>query len=344
MNAAPRLLTLLSALLLVAVPVIAAEQVRWPLAWKTGDAWVYNTETIDRETSAGKTKTIKTTDRTEIRVDDSDKDGYVQTWTARDSRIETIDGDRASSDIIAPILEQFDGYGVIAEFGADGRYLRLRNLEETTAKVRTIMRPLIGASVDTMFSDTDPKVSKDDVDAARAIAERNLEAMMEAFFSREKVEIMTTGQIKTFSDFVGRTYEVGKRYRDAEPIESPEHGKPLPATRDYTIALDTRDPTLARLRWTHTLNLDGDVDALWQLASELSDVDIQSKRPEGRPQDLVLREEGVAVYRRDTGVVELLQTNVTSHYGDAHDEHKRSRMRLVGSRRTWAEEDAAATP
>lgn len=344
MNATPRLLTLLSTLLLAAVPAIAAEQVRWPLAWKAGDAWAYNTESIDREIEAGKAKTIRTTDRTEIRVDDASKDGYVQTWTARDSRIETIDGDRASSDIIAPILEQFDGYGVIAQFGADGRYLRLRNLDETTTKVRTIMRPLIGASVDTMFKDADPQLSKADVDTARATAERELETMMEAFFSREKVETMTTGQIKTFSDFVGRTFEVGKRYRDAEPIESPVYGKPLPATRDYTIAVDARDPTLARLRWTHTLNLDGDVDVLWQLASELGDVDIQSKRPEGRPQDLVLREEGVAVFRRDTGVVELLQADVTSHYGDAHDEHKRSRMRLVGSRRTWAEEDAAATP
>jgi hypothetical protein len=346
MTTKPRFLVPLFALLLVAAPAItiAAEQVRWPLTWKAGDTWVYDTESIDREIEGGKTKAVRTSDRTEIRVDEAAKSGYVQTWTSRDSRIETIEGDRASSDMIAPALEQFDGYGVIAEFGADGRYRRLRNLDDTTTKVRTIMRSLVMPNVDKLFGKTDPKLSKADADAARAEAERNLEAMMEAFFSRDKVEVMTTGQIKTFSDFVGGTFQAGKRYRDAEPLESPLYGKPLPATREYSIAIDKNDPALARLRWTHALNNDGDADALWQLASELGNADLQSKRPAGRPQDLALREEGVAVFRRDTGVIELLQTELTSHYGDAHDEHKRNRMRLVGSRRTWAEEDAATTP
>jgi len=48
----------------------------------------------------------------------------------------------------------------------------------------------------------------------------------------------------------------------------------------------------------------------------------------GAPQDLSLREEGVLVFRRDTGPIELVETVNTSRYGRLHDRHERPPLAL----------------
>ena len=341
MSASHRTFALLSALLLAAMPVLAnAAQVRWPLAWKAGDAWTYETESIDRSIEDGQPQAMRITDLTEIRVNEANANGYVQTWTTRGSRVETVEGDRSNVDMLAPILDDFDGYGVVVEIGADGRYRRLRNLDETSTKIRTAMQPITRLNSQKMLDGDGTKLAKADREAVETMVEMQLAALFESFFSRDVVETMTTAHIRTFTGFVGGTFATGKRYRDAEPMRSPHSGKPLPAKREYTLTVDKRNPNLARLRWTHTLDPNGDVDALWLLASEFANDDIKNIRGEGRPQDLMLQEKGSVLFRRDTGVIELLQTDVVSRYGAAHDERERNRMRLVGAVRTWAEEDA----
>jgi hypothetical protein len=346
MSAPHRSIVLLSALLLAAAPLLTnAAQIRWPLAWKAGDAWTYETESLDRSIENGQAKAMRTTDRTEIRVDRADANGYVQTWTTRDSRVETIEGDRSASDMLAPILDQFDGYGIVVEFDADGGYRKMRNLEETTAKIRTAMQPVTEMSANSVLNSEEAKLAKvAEADRAAIAAEvkMRLAALFESFFTGDVVETMTTAHIRTFTGFVGDSFATGKRYRDSEPMRSPHSGKPLPAKREYTLTIDKRDSGLARLRWTHTLDPNGDVDALWLLASELADDEIENIRGEGRPQDLIFREEGTVLFRRDTGVIELLQTDIVSRYGTEHDETERNRMRLTGAGRTWAEEEAAA--
>jgi hypothetical protein len=333
----------LSALLLAAMPALAnAAEVRWPIAWKAGDLRSYQTESIERSIEEGQPRTMRITDLTEIRVDEADAKGYVQTWTTRDSRIETVEGDRAAVDMLAPILDQFDGFGVVVEFGVDGQYRRMRNLDETSARIRTAMQPITNINVGKMLDSDDAKLAKTELQTLEAMMQMRLAELFERFFSREVVETMTTAHIRTFTGFIGGTFATGKRYRDTEPMRSPHSGKPLPAKREYTLTIDKRDPGLARLRWTHTLDTEGDVDALWLLASELANETIEDIRGEGRPQDLMLREEGTVLFRRDTGVIELLQTDIVSRYGTEHDDVERNRMRLMGAERTWADEDATA--
>ncbi len=344
MIASPRLAATLSLLLLanVAYAANAAEAVRWPIPWKAGDTWVYETESIDHEVEDGKPKTMRTTDRTEIRVDDAGKQGYVQTWTSRDSRIEAVEGDRSSADTIAPILDQFDGYGVVVELDSDGQYRRMRNLDETTTKVRTIMMPLTGLSEDPAPIDSDDKLAKAGQEAMQEITRLNLKAMLETFFNHEKVEVMTTEHIRSFTRFMGQRFTPGKTYRDNAPLSSPTRGRPLPATREYVLDIDKDDANLARLRWTHTLDTRGDAESLWLLASELAGNAAAEFPHAGRPENLALHEEGFALFHLDTGTIDLIQTITTSRYGDTHDERERNRMRRVGATRTWAQEDAAA--
>lgn len=333
--------SLLAALLLAALPALAQERIRWPVTWKVGQTFTYEAESLERERDDEGTQVSRSTDITEVRVAEAGAGGYLQHWITRDSRIETIEGDRATTDAVAPLLDQFEGFVVQVELGADGRYRKLRNLDETATKIRQVMTPLTGTSIEEISARMDPDMPAAERDMIIAIAKRNMLAMMEKFFTNEMVEAMTSGGVKGITQFAGGEYEAGKRYSDAEPIESPLLGRKLPARRTFTFAIDKDDPTLARVEWTHTLDTSGDAAPLWGLVSELTTGGLDTARGEGRPKDLALREEGMMLFRRDTGVVELMETTVTSRYGQEHDEHDRNRLRLRGSAREWPREAAA---
>lgn len=326
---------LLAALLLASLPSLAQERIQWPLTWKAGQQWTYDTESLDREIDDGAPQVTRSSDVSEVRIAEAGPTGFVQHWVTRDSRIEAVEGDRSMTDAIAPLLDEFEGYVVKFELGPDGRYRGMRNLEETAIKVRKVMLPITGVSMDQLAAELDPSMPKADRDAVVALARRNLEAMMEKFFTLEMVEAMTSGGVKGLTTFVGGDYEAGKRYRDAEPIESPLLGRRLPAQREYVFSIDKEDPRLARVDWTHTLDTSGDPAALWQLVSELTSGGLQTTKATGRPQGLVLREEGYMLFDRRTGVVEMLESTVVSRYGVEHDERDRNRMRLRGSDRQW---------
>jgi hypothetical protein len=344
MTASSRTVTLLSTLLLAAMPVLAnaAEQVRWPIAWKAGEVSTYDTESVVRDSANGGSSTRRITDHTRISTDQAGDGGYALTWTTRDSRIEAVEGDRSMVDTIAPMLDELDGMAVEIELDRSGHYRRVRNLDAVIVKVRAAMLPVFLANLPDLLSDPDPKLSKYDRDTAMTIVRSNLQASIDSIVTSQSVETMSSAQAKTMTMFSGRALEVGKQYRDAEPIESPTEGRPLPASREYVLSIVKGDPELARIRWTQTLDPDTDAKMLWALADELTG-NAQANAPHtGRPSKLVLRKEGVLVFRRDTGAVEMLETTEISRYGTAHDEHERYRMRRSGSTRTWAQEDADA--
>lgn len=331
---------LLAALLLATLPTLslAQERIRWPVTWKTGQSFVYESESLERELDDGGIRVSRSTDVTEVRIAEAGPGGTLQHWTSRDSRIETIEGDRATTDAVAPLLEEFEGFVVQVELGPDGRYRRLRNLDETAAKVRQVMLPLGGTGLEEISARMDPDMPAAEREMIIAIARRNMEEMMKKFFTDEMVEAMTSGGVKGITRFAGGEFEAGRRYRDAEPIESPLLGRKLPARREFTFSVDKDDPALARVEWTHTLDASGDPAPLWGLVSELTTGGLDTARGAGRPKDLALREDGMMLFRRDTGVVEMMETVVTSRYGKEHDEHDRNRMRLRGSTRDWPAE------
>ena len=341
-----RTFALLSALLLAAGPVIAnaAERVRWAIPWKAGDLSVYDTESVVREIDGGKSNVRRITDRTEIRTDAAEKNGYVLTWVTRDSRIEAVEGDRSMVDTIAPMLDEFDGMEVVIELDRNGHYRRVRNLDALIVKVRATMLPIFLASLPNMFGDADSKLSKYDRGIALGIARSNLEGSIDSIVTAQGVEAMSNAQAKAMTAFMGKTIVMGKRYRDTEPMDSPSEGRPLPAMREYVLSLVEGDPNLARIRWTQTLDGTGDPKTLWALVDELTGGEKQADIRKARPSDLVLREEGMLLFHRDTGVIDMLETIEISRYGKMHDEHERYRMRRSGTTRTWVQEDAAAKP
>lgn len=334
--------TVLTALLAVAsFGASAADTVRVPVPWKAGQTLAYESESVQRELLDGEWTTRRLTDRTEFRIEAAGRDGDLLTTATYDSRIEAVEGDRTTTDMIAPLLDALDGYGIAIELGRDGRYRRLRDPETVAAKIRTAMLPIFAANLERMIGKPDPKVSKGEQDAALDFAMSRLEETVAALITTEDVEMSSTAQIRGMTAFVGKALKPGRRYRDDEPLRLHHARAPLPAKREYALTLDRDDPNLARIRWTHVLDADGDPAALWRLADEISGDSPAASPREGRPQALAMREEGLLVFRRDTGEIQMLETVETRSYGKEHDERDRSRMRLIGSPRTWAQEEAA---
>lgn len=329
---------LLPALLFVqATAASAAERVRVPMPWTAGQTVVYDDEALQHDAAGeGGPETRRITDRTRIRVEAAGRDAVVQTWVTLDTRVEAVDGDRTMADLLAPVLASLDEVPVAIELDGAGRYRRVRDLDALADRVRAAMLPAFLANLERGFGD-DGKIRKLDRDVALAAARSDLEANMDRIVSRDSVEAGAAMQARLLGAFAGKTLVAGRSYRDREPILSPIEGHPLPGLREYTLEIDRDDPGLARIRWTHRLDADGDPAALWSLAQELG----AETRGDGRPQDLVLSETGTLVFRRDTGLVELLEVEGRSKYGAAHDERERHRMRLLGTDRTWAQEEAA---
>jgi len=340
MTLSPRLpaSVLLPALLFAQVAVAsAAERVRVPSPWIAGQSVAYDDEALQRDAvGVDGPSTRRITDRTEIRVESAGRDGIVLAWTTHDSRVEAVDGDRVMADLLAPVLASLDEVPVVIELDGDGRYRRVRDLDALAGRVRAAMLPAFLANLERTLG-SGAKIDKLGRDDALEAARRDLQANMDTIVSRDSVEAGAAMQQRLLSAFVGKTLVAGRRYTDREPIRSPIEGRPLPGLREYTLEIDRDDPALARIRWTHRLDAGAAPAALWSLAKELG----ADALGDGRPADLALEETGTLLFRRDTGVVELLQTDERSKYGAAHDETGRHRMRRVGAARTWAQEEAA---
>lgn len=328
---------------LVPLAAAAAERVPVPPPWRAGETLVYDTESMHYEKGDREIDARRVTDRSEVRVEAVGEDGTLLTWTTRDSRVETIGGDRLIADMTATMLDSFDGFGVGLELDREGRYRRLHDIAAVTAKLRAVMTPAFEQNLDRLLGPTNPKASKYDRENALAQMRLRVEEVLEQSLAPDSVEAMMSSQIRPLTAFAGKTLVAGRTYRDREPLRAELDGRAIPARREYTLSIDAEDPNIARIRWTHTLDPKGDAKALWALADAFGGGGDGEARS-GRPLDLLLREEGLLVFRRDSGVVELLQLVRGSQYGDRHDENQRLRLRLRGSARTWAQEEAARGP
>lgn len=329
---------------LASLPASAAERVTVAAPWRAGEPLVYETESVYREGTGRERSVRRVSDRSALRTETVGRDGTLLTWTTRDSRVETIEGDRVIADMIAAMTDAYDGYATAMTLDREGRYRGLHDIDGVTAKLREVMTPAFEQNLDRLIGPIDPKVSKYDREDALAQMRVRVREVLDQTLAPASVETMTSTQIRPLTAFAGKTLTAGRTYRDREPLRAESDGSAVPARREYTLSIDREDPNLARIRWTHALDPEGDAEALWALADTFGATGDDRDTRRGRPRDLQMREEGSLLFRRDDGVVVLLEVLTASRYGDRHDEQRRMRMRLQGAARTWAQEEAARAP
>lgn len=341
---APLLQPVLLLAALAPLAASAAERVTLTPPWRAGETLVYETESLLREGTGRDRNVSRVSDRSELRTETVGRDGTPLTWTTRNSRVEAIEGDRVITDIIAAMTDAYDGYAAGMELDRDGRYRRLHDIAGVTAKLREVMTPAFEQNLDRLVGPIDPKLSKYDREDALAQMRVRVREVLDQNLGPENVESVVSSQIRPLTAFAGKTLTAGRTYRDREPLRAELDGRAVPARREYTLSIDREDPNLARIRWTHALDPEGDAEALWALADTFGDAGDDRDARRGRPRDLQMREEGSLLFRRDTGVVVMLEVVAASRYGDRHDEERRMRMRLYGAARTWVQEEAARGP
>lgn len=329
---------------LASLAASAAERVTLTPPWRAGETLVYEAESVFREGTGEERSVRRVSDRNELRTESVGRDGTLLTWTSRDSRVETVEGDRIIADIIAAMTDAYDGYPAGMQLDREGRYRGLHDIAAVTAKLREVMTPAFEQNLDRLIGPINPKTSKYDREDALAQMRLRVQEVLAQSLAPASVEATMSNQIRPLTAFAGKTLTAGRTYRDREPLRAESDGSAVPARREYTLSIDREDPNLARIRWTHALDPEGDAEALWALADTFGATGDDRDARRGRPRDLQMREEGSLLFRRDDGVVVLLEVLTASRYGDRHDEERRMRMRLQGAARTWAQEEAARAP
>lgn len=322
----------LAATLAAAPALTAAETVHWPVPWKAGQTWDYRHDTLQIEISEGAREELRVTADTTITLED-EAQALLQVWRERDTRVETVEGDRTTADLMASVLGELEDLPLKLRLRADGRIAGLANLEEAHARLRAAMQRVVETSVDAMLQDAmlqneDEALPEEQRETMREMLSAMLTAKMDDLVSRESVEPMLTAVLDDFNGFTGRDYRPGRVERERSTLETPLSGRALPAQREYRLHLNPATPDNAILTWTDTLDLRAaDPDALWVMAAEITG-DESLVGSEGRPRGLSVVVEGQIDWRRNDGAILAVERLRTARYGDAYTGQLRDRYSL----------------
>lgn len=338
----PGLSTALSVLLgmLPTHVVLAADNITRLDPWSVGQVLVYETEYLKQATAPGKSEKVRSADTTEIRITQASVDGFVQQWVSRDTRVEVLAGDRAEADMMLAAGKAFEGHPLVVQLARDSTYVGIQNLDETGARLRGALQPLMLAGVDAGIR----KNLVAPVDAAKlaqvtAAARAQVEGVMTRLTSAPMLEAMLGQVIQSYNAFVGITLEPGAQYALETELDNPMGGSKFPATLQFHAYRSEDDPDDIFIEWETSIDPKKGLDATWQLVESLYGVKISKADRKQLPRQISLVDAGFILFERGTGVIEMFENTRTTRLGDNLDV-SRHRMRLVDSAHghRWAAE------
>ena len=323
---------------LVAAPALsAAETLHWPVPWKAGQVLEYRHDNQQVEISGGTREEVRVTGNAAMAVEE-DAQGLLQVWREHDTRVETIEGDRTTADLMASVLAELEHLPIRLRLHANGRSTDLVNLDDAHSRVRAAMQRVVEASINGMLHSESESLPQEQQDTMRDMLSSILSAQMDGLISHESVDAMLTAVLDDFNAFTGRDYRHGRKERERGTLHTPLSGRALPAQREYRLDLNPATPELATLTWTDTLDQRAAApDALWMMLAEIIGDD-SLVGSQGRPKGLSVVVEGKIDWKRSDGTILAMERLRRTRYGDAHEQLDRDRYVLQ------AEPDAAPSP
>lgn len=326
-------------LVLPAQTAFAADTLRWPNPWKEGQSLAYETESLDSETGSGKHEKTRTTSTTQVRISKATADGFVQEWVSRDMTYDVLEGDKASEQVAQAALKSFEGFPIAVDLDQDGNYTRIGNVDAVSARMRTVMKPVMVAGMETALA----KLDKAEREKARPAALQQVEGVLDRMTSPAVVEAMLSRDIQTYNAFVGVDLEPGQWYELETELDNPLGGKKFPAKLQVAMYASDDDPDDIFLEWKSAIDPEKGMEATWELVEKLYGEKIGRKQRKGLPREIAINDEGFAMFRRNTGVTEMFEYTRTVKLGE-YEKTERERMRLTNGDHDheWNEEPAAA--
>jgi hypothetical protein len=289
-----------AALLLACIaPAHAGERVTLPDPWHAGRTLAYATHGIDSQHDAeGHAGARMGSDTTLVTVTRVDADGVHEAWRVRDSEERVFDGDLPDEDFYQGVKAAFDATGFDVLAGPDG-YRRFENADAIGAALRDRLRAVSLARTDTELQTVDAASRE----AARAEAQRAIEANLARTTTPAALEEAISGTFRDYHRFLGRTLEAGITHTEPSDLVSPGGGAPVPATLQYVLLSAPAGAPVAVIEWKRTLDVGRARDRLWDMADAAAGKTTPADARVGVPEGMASEDSGTLRIDRATGVV-----------------------------------------
>jgi hypothetical protein len=319
-------------LCVLSVPAFAADDVaaeaptlKWVLPWKADTALSYDVEDLDTQERDGKTTRYRTTSTTDVAIKEANKDGFLQTWSERNAKVELLEGDQAYH----PVIEQaqasakaLEGVPLEVKLDKDGMYVGLRNADAVVTRLRTVLAPmmLLGAEMQ-VAKIADAK----EREAARAKVKTDMQGTFDKVFTPTLIEGLVTRHIQDYAGFHGLELEADQAYELETELPNPTGGAPFPAKLQFSMSVDPDDDSDLYVSYDMTMDPEKVAAAAMDVVETLA-----GKKLEGKDalKTVDVVDEGLFVVDRETGIVEMFETTRTTKT-EGTTKIERHRMRLV---------------
>ncbi|MBJ7575857.1 hypothetical protein [Luteimonas sp. MC1828] len=327
----------------------AGDVIGWMLPWREGVTLRYATEDYDDEQDGDSRERTRITGIETVSIREAREDGYLQEWSFADTRFEVLEGEPAGVEVTQGLMESLGDLVLEVELDGEGNYQRIRNLTGVAARMRPVMKEAMvaatAAALDAEFAAAAPGDAEAAADptvlqAARSAALQTVDGMVERLTSPEVLERLLSEDAVRYNDFVGVELEDGREYEIDVDLDNPLSGGSLPARVTFGIHLRESDPDDVFLEWTTRVDPAKAAEAARHFLGML----LESMPEEARaqlPAELSIIESGFVLFRRSTGVVEMLEaTRTVRAAGQLKVERRRMRLLDDDHRHEWAGDDA----
>ncbi len=355
---------------LLPASVGATDALHWPMPWKAGDVWIYETENINEEQQGSQHQKLRITDTSEMRIAQSSAQDIVQTWTSTATKVETLAGDPKQTEDTTLLYDAMTALPIEVALDSGGHYLRVRNIDTVSERLRDATRKILRKG---SLAAIEQKVWRSMTEAQRKQAmieiDANIKPVLELITNPTVTERFMAQSFTNFNRFVGVDLQDGGRYRGEGRLDVPElatsdlnaiHGKDhdvnghgvngddfngyLPSVIEFGMTVSKDDPEDVFLIWNEKINPGKGRDAAWKASEKTGGRHKPESERIGLPSDLSIIEEGAILFHRPTGAIEMFESTRTTIIG-GQVKHERARMRLTngGHQHQWRDTPSAAS-
>lgn len=316
----------------LSVPAFAADEaaeapkVKWVLPWKAGTALTYEMEDLESQEKAAQTTRHRTTSTTHVAIAEANADGFLQTWTFEDSKIELLEGDEAARQLIAQMqasARALEGTALEVKLDRDGMYAGLRNLDTVTKQLREVLEPVMATAGEAELAKIEDAKARE---AARAKSRPALQAVMDTLLSPGVVETMVTRRIQDYVGFHGLELEPDQVYEVETELPNPLGGDAFPAKLQFSMSVASDEPDDLYVSYDLVMDPEKTAAAAMDVVKKIAGKDVEI--PKDAIKSVEIGDEGLFVVDRPTGVVEMFETTRTTKT-EGMTKVERHRMRLV---------------
>jgi len=310
----------------------AAPTVKWVLPWKRDTTLEYAWEDLTTN-NLSKHERTRSTSMATVRITKASKEGFVQTWSWRDSAYVVEEGDKGGEAAMREFAAAMGDVTLEVELDGEGNYARTRNLAEIAPRLRQAMRPMVLAGVEDNLAKISDAAKREE---ARKTAMPQAEAFVDRMLAPAVLETLLTRNIQWYNGFAGIDIEPDQNYEAKTELASPIGGAPIPVTITFSLSVSEDDPGDLVVVFEQKIDRENGGAAVTAMIEGLLGKTLPK---EEKKLELSIVDEGLFIVHRPSGVVEMFEASRTVRLGDKN-KVERHRLRLTNGEHdhVWRDE------